>query len=118
MYLAVYSLCLVALLYFVVLIWGNTTLNTQRKKAFLAAALLTFVIILAEALTIYTRKDQWDVRTLHLLGNLLGFSLAPLVPFVIGSIIDGGFRKLRFLCLLPSAVNMVLVLLEATEKVA
>lgn len=112
MYLAVYSISSAALLYFVVFLWESTTLNAQRKKAFLAAALLTFVIILAEALTIYTRKDQWDVRTLHLLGNLLGFSLAPLVPFVIGSIIDGGFRKLRFLCLLPSAVNMVLVLLS------
>lgn len=110
MYLAVYSLSLVALLYFVVLIWGNTTLNTQRKKAFLVAALLIVVVVLAEALTIYTSKDQLDVRSLHMLGNLLGFSLAPLVPFIIGYIFDGGFRKFSYFCLLPSAVNMVLVI--------
>jgi len=56
MYIATYIIDMAALFYLMGLLCSSTTLNIHRKKPFLAAVILTIIIILSEAGTILTNN--------------------------------------------------------------
>ena len=112
MYITTYAIDLVALVYLAVLTASSTSLRPYRKKPFLMGVFITVIIILSEAGTIFTCNEGSSLRSLNIIFNVLGFSLTPILPVVIASILDINlFRKSRLL-LVPTVVNTVLVLLS------
>lgn len=77
MYIATYMIDIAALFFMIGLICSNTALNIYRKKPFLLAIILTVIIILAEAGTIFTDSGSLNLRSINILCNILGFTLTP-----------------------------------------
>ena len=89
MYIATYSIDIVALLCLIGL-YSNTALDSKRKKPFLAGIILTIFIILSEAGTLYT-EGSTHLRNINIFLNVMGFSLTPIIPIVITLFLIEGF---------------------------
>jgi hypothetical protein len=112
MYIATYVIDIAALLFLIGLLYSSAALNKNRKKPFLIGIVLTLIIILSEAVTIYAASEAFNNRSLHILCNVLGFAFTPIVPVAITLIFDRKiFSKWRIV-LLPTLVNVVFALLS------
>lgn len=112
MYVATYILDIAALFYLIGLVYSSTALNIYRKKPFLIAIIVTVIIILAEAGTVFTENGSLNFRSINILCNVLGFTLTPIIPIVIILIFDRRiFSKRKFL-LVPTIINCVATILS------
>lgn len=112
MYIATYLIDLSALFCLIWLLYSSTSINTYRKKPFLIGILLTIVVILAEAGSLYAANDNLSFRNAHIFFNILGFSLSPLIPIVIAFIIDKKILSTHKFILVPTMINIVITLLS------
>lgn len=112
MYIATYFIDIAALICLVVLLYSSTALNTNRKKPFLAAIILTVIIIVSEAVTIYTGDGNSNLRTINIFSNVLGFALTPMIPIVITLIFDRRILTTHRLILVPTGINSIAVVLS------
>ena len=65
MHIATYLVDIAALGCLMGLLYSDTALSTERRRPFLAAALLSVVAILSEAGTIFASPDQLNLRSWH-----------------------------------------------------
>jgi FtsH-binding integral membrane protein len=107
MYIATYIVDIAALFYLMGLLYSSTNLNMQRKQPFLIAIILTIVMILSESGTIHTNNGSLNLRVTNIFCNVLGFSLAPLIPIAIILIFDRMILKSRKYLLIPTLINIV-----------
>lgn len=112
MYIATYLIDIAALIYLIGLLYSNTTLNSNRKKPFLAGILLVIIIILAEAGTIFTGIERLNLRSLNIFSNVLGFALTPMIPIVITLIFNRKTLTTHRVWLLPTLINIVAAVLS------
>ncbi|NLG52551.1 MAG: GGDEF domain-containing protein [Clostridiales bacterium] len=89
------------------LLRSNAVLKNYRRTPFFIGVTLTVIIILAEAGTVFT-----DYRAVNILCNVIGFSLAPMIPLVIVLIFDNRLLGKRRLLLIPTLINIVAVVLS------
>ena len=111
MYLYIYGINIAALLFLSGLLVSGTALNATRKKPFLACTALTILIILSEAGTVYTGISSIS-RIIHIIANVVGFSLTPVVPLVITLIFDKRILSTHKRWLLPTIFNAAATLLS------
>jgi|SRR5690554_1967370 len=116
MYFATYLIDIFALLVLIWLLYSSTSLNVYRKKPFLIGVLLTIIIILAEAGSLYVADGSLNLRNAHIFFNILGFSLTPLIPIVIAFIIDKKILISNKFIIIPSIINAVITLLSPIFK--
>lgn len=107
MYIATYAIDIAALVFLIGLLYSSAVLNTNRKKPFLAGIILTIIIIIAEAGTIFADGGYFNLRSINILSNILGFSLAPVIPILIALIIDNRILTTHKIWLIPSFINVV-----------
>lgn len=112
MYIATYIIDIAALFYLMGLSYSSTTLNMQRKKPFLIAMLLTVIMILSEVGTVLTNNGSPNLRIINMVFNVLGFSLAPMIPIAITLIFDRMILKSHKLLLIPTLMNIVATVLS------
>lgn len=112
MYIATYAIDIAALVFLIGLLYSSAVLNTNRKKPFLAGIILAIIIIIAEAGSIFAGVDSFDLRRINIISNILGFSLAPMIPIVIALIIDNRILTTHKLWLVPTFINVVLSVLS------
>lgn len=112
MYIATYIIDIAALFYLIGLLKSSSALNRNRKKPFLAGIILTVIIILSEAGTIFADNGGLDLRNLNIFCNVLGFALAPLIPIIITLVFDRRIITTHRFILIPSVVNIISTLLS------
>lgn len=116
MYATTYIMDIAALLFLIILLYSSTSLNIDRKKPFLFAIILTIIVILSEAGTILSSTEILNYRNLNILFNVLGFSLAPLIPISIIFILDRMILEKYRLLLIPTIINMVVTIMSPIHK--
>lgn len=116
MYATTYIMDIAALLFLIILLYSSTSLNIDRKKPFLFAIILTIIVILSEAGTILSSTEILNHRNLNILFNVLGFSLAPLIPISIIFIYDRMILEKYRLLLIPTIINMVVTIMSPIHK--
>lgn len=94
----------------------NTALHVQRRKPFLLAIILTVVIILSETGTMISSNENLNLRSLHILFNILGFALNPMIPIAITLIFNRMILKTYKFLLIPTMINMIAVVLSPVFK--
>lgn len=107
MYIVTYLIDIVALFYLIGLLNGSTALNSYRKKPFMIGIILTTIIILCESVTVFTVNGSLHFRSLHILSNILGFALTPMISLVIVLIFDRRIFKKHKLLLIPTLMNIL-----------
>jgi diguanylate cyclase (GGDEF)-like protein len=112
MYVATYLIDIAALFYLMGLLYSSTSLNSERKKPFLIAILLTVAIIFAEAGTLFIDSQYMNLRNLLIFCNVIGFSFSPMIPIVITFIFDRRILKNLKVLLIPTLINIGLCILS------
>ena len=112
LYIATYSLDVAALLFLLSILSKGTSLNHERKIPFIWSIVLTIVIIASEFGTILTGHENLNLRNMHILFNVLGFSLAPLISLVITLIFDMQILTSHKILIVPTLINIVLSVLS------
>lgn len=107
LYIATYSIDVVALLFLLSMLWTGTSLNRERKSPFVMSILLTIVIIFSEFGTIIANHASLDLRSLHMVFNVIGFSLAPLIPIAITLIFDNRILTTHKILFIPAIINIL-----------
>jgi len=115
-YIATYSIDVVALLYLLSMLSYGTSLNSDRKIAFKISTILTIVNILSEAGTIFTGREYLNLRSVNILFDVLGFSLSPMIPLTITLIFDSRIRITHKFLLIPTLINIVATVLSPFFK--
>ena len=111
-YIATYMLDIAALIFLCYLIYSNNVLDQHRKAPFYFSVVLTILIILSETGTVFAGNEVADWRSLHIICNVFGFALTPVIPIILISIFDVNLLKTRKLILLPSILNMLAAILS------
>ncbi|MGI5892664.1 MAG: GGDEF domain-containing protein [Bacillota bacterium] len=112
MYLATYTIDITALFCLIGLLHSSSALKFYRKKPFLIAIILTVIIILSEAGTVFCDNGSLNLRSINILCNILGFALTPIIPISITLIFDERILKSHKLLLLPTLINIVAAVLS------
>src|SRR5690554_4692213 len=89
------------------LLHSDSALNPERRRPFLAAAILAAVAILSEAGTVFTSPEHLNHRNLHIFFNTLGFALSPVIPLAIALTFDKGLLRARKILLVPNVINLI-----------
>lgn len=112
MYIATYTINIIALLFLFGLIYLSASVEGQRKKPFQTVIVITIIIIMAEAGTILAQAENMNIPSLHMLSNVFGFSLAPLIPIIITLIFAEKKISNYMLILLPTIINLGLTIVS------
>lgn len=112
MFIATYLIDIAALFCLIGLLKSGTALNRKRKKPLLAGIILTIIIILSEAGTIFADNGSIDLRNINIFSNVLGFALTPMIPIVITLIFDRRILTTHRLILVPTVINIIAVVLS------
>ena len=106
-------LAIITLCFTVGLAKRNMVVNDHKNKLYIAAALITVLILLLEIATVLmVRFPHPDLAIPHRLANVIGFSLSPLVAFIILSFTLGPSADLHRLLRLPLYINGVISILS------
>lgn len=115
-YIATYSIDIIALLFLGVLLHRSNMLNNYRKKPFLFGIVLTIIMILSEAGTIFTGNGNTGLRDLNIFCNVVGFALTPIIPFALVAISDITILQTHKFLLLPLLFNIAAAVLSPVFK--
>lgn len=116
MYIATYSVDVVALLLLLGILCGSNIMENHRRKPFLLGIVLTLVIILSEAGTMLVEGGDPGLRGISILFNILGFALTPVLPLSFIAISDMEILREHKWLLLPTWINMAASLLSPAFK--
>lgn len=92
----------------------NDNVTTIKVKRFFRLSILgTVVAIAAEIATMYFESAPVSYRVPNIVGNIVGFSISPLIPLLIGCAISNRKKKGTVLFWIPFSVNFFLSLLSS-----
>ena len=112
MYIATYIIDIGALFYLLGMLHTSSDLNVYRKRPFLIGIILTIIVILAEAGTIYTNNGNLSLRSMNIFCNVLGFLLTPLIPIIVAMIFDRRIIEKYKLIGIPIIINTIATFLS------
>lgn len=112
-YAAISGIDILALLILDCIILKSDVVSMQMRRFFHLALTVISLVIAAEIMTIFFGNIPTQYRALHVVGNVFGFSLSPLIPLLIGCGIQDSHRPGAFLFWIPPAVNFAASLLSA-----
>lgn len=111
-YLATGLLNVLVLLSLGYMVQLNEGMERGRKSSFLLALFATVAVILAELGTDLLGGPNLLFRPYHIVCNVIGFSLSPVIPILLASVFSGERVRLRSWRFLPSYINCALALLS------
>ena len=111
-YIATYLIDIAALIFLCFLIHNNNILDKNRKYPFYFGTALVILIIFSEGGTIITGGEGSGMRLLNIICNVLGFSLAPVIPIILVTIFDIKIIKTNKYLIMPSILNIIAVALS------
>lgn len=97
-----------ALLMLEYIVKKSDTIVPSNKRFFRLSIWTVVVVMAAEIITTVFENAPVSYRPLHIWGNVLGFSLSPFVPLLIGEAIDGSHKKSLFAFVAVPVINLVL----------
>lgn len=108
---------ILALNLLVYIILNNDTLGRERKLYFKTAIFLCILTIFAEMCSVLTTGSNHGSMTMvfhraNQLSNVIGFACSPLIALILTEIFDPEIVKRRRYLLIPSIVNIVLVVMS------
>lgn len=109
-YVAVSSICTVALSILVQATWHNVLFVDKMKKQFSFAPLITMVVIVAELVSVVFENMSSVRRTPTLIANTIGFSLSPFIAIALAKAFFVGEKKTKSLLTIPIWINFFLVI--------
>lgn len=109
-HIMLYLIDIVALVFLYGLLRSNNQLSKTRKLAFTMGIFITIFVIIAEVGTILTSINNYNLRFFNILFNTVGFLLTPIIPIVFVFIFDTRFVEKTLLIIIPTWINMLLVL--------
>jgi len=112
-YTAISLINVMALLTLDYIIRKNDVTTNKIKRFFLLSISAIIVVIAAETATMFFESAPGYYRVPNIIGNIIGFSISPLIPLLIGCAISNRKKKGAVLFWIPSAVNLVLSFLSA-----
>lgn len=108
-HIAIYTIDMIALMMLLGLLTKENLMKDHLKKSFKYGIIFSIIIILSEFGTILASLGNSDFRYIHMVFNVVGFSLTPLVPMALISIFDSKILR-KFKCLfIPSLINAIAV---------
>lgn len=110
--LSIYLIDIIALFFLYGLLQSSNILNSDRKKPFLFAIMLTVIVILLEAGTILASNENIRLRSLNIFFNVCGFALSPVIPIALIAVIDIKFIQTHKFMLLPTFLNIIAAILS------
>lgn len=111
-YVVTHIIDIIALFALFVLIYKNGAKTDSRKKPFLFVIGLTVLVIIAEAGTLLTGENAFNRRLLHIVFNVIGFGLTPLIPVVFIAMFDGKIMRKYYIVLFPTVIYEITVILS------
>ncbi|HKM03736.1 MAG TPA: GGDEF domain-containing protein [Lachnospiraceae bacterium] len=111
-YSAMYIIDICALLFLFALLNGNNLLKKHRKNSFSYGIIFSILIILSEIGSIVANGGSSNLRGLNILCNVLGFTFTPMIPIVLINIFHTSILRKYKLLLLPTLLNIVVVMLS------
>lgn len=100
--ITIYTVNIFALVFLFGLLHFDKVIDNMRKKAFSFAIILIIIIICAEVGTIIVGDGANNLRALHIIFNIIGFGLSPIIPLVLTNIFDSKvLNKFKLLYLRP-----------------
>ncbi len=102
----------IALLLLGYMVCKNGSLDARKRKTYVTAAAITGIIILAETVTAVSEFSAPAGRYWSIAGNILGFSLSPLIPILLALVFNQSYIKIPHWVLIPAAVNFAAVVLS------
>ena len=109
-YIAVDTICAVALIILAYASWNNVLFVDKMKKQFALAALITMAVIAAELSCVIFENTRLADRIPALIANTIGFSLSPVIAIVLSEAFSVETGKLRSLLAIPVWINFVFVI--------
>ena len=106
-YIAVNTICAVALIALAYLSWNNALLVAKMKKQFSLAALIAMTVIVAELGCVVFENIRLVDRVPALIANSIGFSLSPIIAIVLSEAFSMEEGKTRSLLTIPVWINFV-----------
>lgn len=106
-YFAVSCVAVAALLLLDQIVKKSDTATISNKNFFRLAIWMVVIVTLAETATLYLEGAEAALRIPHLVANILGFSLSPLIPLAVGCAIDHHQKKALCLLAIPAVVNFL-----------
>jgi diguanylate cyclase (GGDEF)-like protein len=116
MYIATYAIDVAALIYLIGVLKSSAALNIYRKKPFMIGIILTLIVIASESVTVFVANGGPSLRSINVLCNIIGFTLAPIIPLVIAYVFDGRILRKHKLLFIPSLVNAVAAISSPLSK--
>lgn len=112
-YTAVSGINIIALLILDYIIRKSDVTSNKVNYFFRLSISAIIIAIAAEIATMYFGSASANYRLPNVIGNVIGFSVSPLIPLLIGRAISNQKKKSAILYWIPAAVNFVLSLLSS-----
>lgn len=109
-HVAICIIDIIALFILNCIIFKSNLIDTKFKLFLRLAILAVIIVIGAEIAVVLFENKTISFRIPHIIGNMIGFSIAPLIPLLIGCAININKRKLSILFQIPFLLNLILVL--------
>jgi len=94
--LAIFALC-----YTVYLAKQNIVVNSTKNRIYIAASVTTIILLILEIATILMElSSNNDLVTPHHIANIIGFSLSPVVPYILLSFFNDEKKPISYYYLL------------------
>lgn len=106
-YIAVDTMCAVALIVLAYVSWNNVLLIERMKKQFSLAALITMTVIAAELGCVVFENIEIVGSVPACIANCIGFSLSPVIAIVLSEAFSVEKGKIRSLLTIPVWINFV-----------
>jgi len=91
----------------------NSIINNYKTKIYIYASVATIALMILEILTIiFQSTNSSDFVTLHKIVNIVGFSLSPLVPYIILLFNEKNMRIKSKILLIPLIFNALICVLS------
>ncbi len=109
-YIAMDTICAVALIVLAYASWNNVLFTAKVKKQFILAALIALTVIAAELGSVVF-ENIWTInRFPALIANTIGFSFSPIIPIVLSEAFKIEKGKVRSLLAIPVWISFILVI--------
>ncbi len=112
-YTVLSGICIISLLILDCIIRKSEEATPKLKRYFRLSIWAIVVVIIAEIATVYLENTDIKYRTAHIAANVAGFSVAPLIPLLIGYAINSAKKGRTILFLIPSIINSIFVVLSS-----
>ena len=107
-------IAIIILAFTIYLVKNNIIMSKVKTKRYLFLSFMTLSVIFLEILTVFLKDSPITAMRIPLIiANILGFSLAPVVPLTFAFLFDESFFKHRYKLAVPVGFHIVMTFCSA-----